>query len=139
MNFLAFRGCCWNEYFWEMQHMSVQIRRLAVSGMAVAFALTFGLAPAAQAAAIPSPPSKALPASLDASTPSEPQVSCDPRSTQKAIAHSVTAWLSANNGAMARRFGINYIIWNRKIWGEYDPASGWAAYNGVVPHTDHVH
>ena len=35
--------------------MSVKIRRLAVSGMAVAFALTFGLAPAAQAAAIPSP------------------------------------------------------------------------------------
>ena len=187
MNFLAFRGCCWNEYFWEMQHMSVQIRRMAVSGMAVAFALTFGLAPAAQAAAIPSPPSKALPASLDASTPYEPQVSCDPRSkpgvvafaalmtaqyktgakatyrpcqgdtsehydgraldwmlnvnnpTQKAIANSVTAWLSANNGAMARRFGINYMIWNKRIWGVYAPTQGWAPYTGSVPHTDHVH
>ena len=167
--------------------MSVQTRRLAVSGTAVAFALTFGLAPAAQAAAIPSPPSKALPSVLDVQTPYEPQVSCDPRSkpgvvafaalmtaryktgakgtyrpclgdtsehydsraldwmlsvnnpAQKAIANSVTSWLSANNGAMARRFGISYIIWNRKIWGEYASNRGWVAYTGAVPHTDHVH
>ena len=59
--------------------------------------------------------------------------------TQKAIANSVTAWLSANNGAMARRFGISYIIWNHKMWKEYRPDSGWAAYTGSVPHTDHVH
>jgi len=59
--------------------------------------------------------------------------------TQKAIANSVTAWLSANNGAMARRFGISYIIWNRKIWSVYATSRGWAAYKGAVPHTDHVH
>jgi len=166
--------------------MSVQTRRLTVSGIAVAFALTVGIAPAAQAA-IPSPPSKALPVALDARAPYEPQVSCDPRSkpgvvafgalmtarykigakgtyrpcqgdtsehyesraldwmlsvnnpTQKAIADSVTAWLSANNGAMARRFGINYMIWNRRIWGVYAPAQGWVAYRGAVPHTDHIH
>jgi hypothetical protein len=59
--------------------------------------------------------------------------------TQKAIANSVTAWLSANNGAMARRLGINYMIWNRRIWGVYAPSRGWAAYTGAVPHTDHIH
>jgi len=59
--------------------------------------------------------------------------------TQRGIANSVTAWLSANNGAMARRFGISYIIWNRRMWREYDPGRGWAAYTGAVPHTDHVH
>jgi hypothetical protein len=163
-----------------------RIRRLTVSGTALAFALTVGMAPAAHAA-IPSPPTKALPAALDARPPYEPQVSCDPRSkpgvvafaslmlvryrtgaqgfyrpcqgstsehydsraldwmlnvnnpTQKAIANSVTAWLSANNGAMARRFGINYMIWNRKIWGVYAPSQGWKAYTGAVPHTDHIH
>ena len=59
--------------------------------------------------------------------------------TQKAIANSVTTWLSANKGAMARRFGIQYIIWNRRIWGVWDPAGRWKAYTGSVPHTDHVH
>jgi len=166
--------------------MFVHMSRLTVGGTAFVFALTVALAPAAQAA-IPSPPSKALPAALDARPPYEPQVSCDPRSspgvaafaalmtaryqtgakgdyrscqgdtsehyesraldwmlnvnnpTQKAIANSVTAWLSANNGAMARRFGINYMIWNKRIWGVYAPTQGWAPYTGSVPHTDHVH
>jgi len=64
--------------------------------------------------------------------------------TQKAIADSVTAWLSAPDaqgrpGAMARRFGIMYIIWNRHMWRAYDPGRGWATYTGPVPHTDHIH
>jgi peptidoglycan hydrolase-like protein with peptidoglycan-binding domain len=151
--------------------------------------MTVGLAPSAEAA-IPNPPTKALPSALDARPPYEPQLSCDPRPkdgvvafaalmtaqyktgamgtyrpctgstsehydsraldwmlnvnspTQKAIANSVTAWLTANNGAMALRFGINYIIWNHRIWGVYDPTrgdKGWAAYTGSVPHTDHIH
>jgi peptidoglycan hydrolase-like protein with peptidoglycan-binding domain len=58
---------------------------------------------------------------------------------QKAVADSVVAWLSASNGAMARRFGISYIIWNTKMWREYAPERGWAPYTGSVPHTDHVH
>ena len=61
----------------------------------------------------------------------------DPK--QKAIADSVVTWLSANNGAMARRFGISYIIWNRTMWREYAPERGWAAYSGSSPHTDHIH
>lgn len=165
--------------------MSVQTRRSIVSVTVLAFALTVGLAPSAQA--IPAPPSKALPAALDARTGYQPQVSCDPRAkpgvsafaalmtaryrtgsmgryrpcqggtsehydgraldwmlsvnnpTQKAVAKSVTTWLSANNGAMARRFGVSYMIWNRKIWGQYASERGWVAYTGSVPHTDHVH
>lgn len=63
---------------------------------------------------------------------------------QRAIADSVTQWLSAPDaqgrpGAMARRFGIMYIIWNRHMWRAYDPARGWAPYVGDSPHTDHVH
>jgi len=40
---------------------------------------------------------------------------------------------------MARRFGIMYIIWNKKMWRAYDPGRGWAAYTGSSPHTDHIH
>jgi peptidoglycan hydrolase-like protein with peptidoglycan-binding domain len=63
---------------------------------------------------------------------------------EKAIADSVVQWLSAPDaqgrpGAMARRFGIMYIIWNHKMWRAYDPARGWAPYTGAVPHTDHIH
>ncbi|GAB3434284.1 hypothetical protein GCM10027517_02180 [Phycicoccus ginsengisoli] len=63
---------------------------------------------------------------------------------QKAVADSVTQWLSAPDaqgrpGAMARRFGIMYIIWNHKMWRAYAPERGWAPYTGSVPHTDHIH
>jgi peptidoglycan hydrolase-like protein with peptidoglycan-binding domain len=58
---------------------------------------------------------------------------------QKAIADSVTTWLSANNGAVARRLGVSYLIWNHRMWREYAPERGWAAYTGAVPHTDHIH
>ncbi|MGL5818711.1 MAG: peptidoglycan-binding domain-containing protein [Phycicoccus sp.] len=66
----------------------------------------------------------------------------DPK--QLALADTLTRWLSAPDaqgrpGAMARRFGINYIIWNRKQWRAYAPERGWAPYFGVSPHTDHIH
>ncbi len=44
-----------------------------------------------------------------------------------------------NEYAMARRLGIQYVIWNRKIWGAYNASSGWRKYTGANPHTDHVH
>ena len=64
--------------------------------------------------------------------------------SQLALANAITRWLSAPDskgraGAMAKRFGINYIIWNRQMWRAYDPARGWAPYYGVSPHTDHIH
>ena len=63
---------------------------------------------------------------------------------QLALANALTRWLAAPDaqgrpGAMAKRFGINYIIWNRQMWRAYDPARGWAPYYGVSPHTDHIH
>ncbi len=64
--------------------------------------------------------------------------------SQEAVAQSVLAWLTgpdANGvqGAMARRFGIMYIIHNRKMWRAYATDRGWAPYYGASPHTDHVH
>ena len=63
---------------------------------------------------------------------------------QKAIGDAVTRWLSAsddkgNPGVMARRLGIMYIIWDRKVWRAYAPEKGWATYTGSSPHTDHIH
>ncbi len=63
---------------------------------------------------------------------------------QEAVAQSVLTWLTAPDsqgraGAMARRFGIMYIIHNRKMWRAYDTARGWADYTGSSPHTDHIH
>lgn len=166
--------------------MSFRTSSFTVGVTALALALTVGVAPTARAA-IPAPPSKALPIALDVKTPYEAQVSCDPRPkpgvtafsalmtarykigykgtyrpcnsatsehydsraldwmlsvnnpTQRAIANSVVAWLSARGGVMARRFGISYIIWNHKVWKEYRPEKGWTVYTGSVPHTDHVH
>jgi hypothetical protein len=44
-----------------------------------------------------------------------------------------------NRHAMARRLGIQYMIWNGRIWGAYAAGSGWRKYTGANPHTDHVH
>jgi hypothetical protein len=75
--------------------------------------------------------------------------------SQKAAAEDMLAWLAeedryGNEAAMARRLGVMYAIWNKRIW---FPGSGWSVYcrdrdgacrdpeDGDVrhPHTDHVH
>jgi hypothetical protein len=72
------------------------------------------------------------------------------------IAQDLFQWLMAvdkhgHKHALARRLGIMYIIWNRKMWGAWDP--GWEVYcvqqgnvckdpdSGAVVHAhrDHVH
>jgi putative cell wall-binding protein len=60
----------------------------------------------------------------------------DPK--DKAIGDAVAQWLTANNGEMARRFGVMSVIWNRRSWYLYDPGS-WRTYTGPNPHTDHLH
>jgi len=68
-------------------------------------------------------------------------------STQVAQVNALFAWLFAtdahgNRYAMARRLGIMYIIWNKRIWGAYAASSGWRPYScsGVTGcHQDHVH
>ncbi len=61
-----------------------------------------------------------------------------------ALANALTRWLAAPDargrpGAMARRFGINYIIFNRQQWKAWAPERGWTVYTGSSPHTDHIH
>ncbi len=66
-------------------------------------------------------------------------------STQLSTANDLLNWLLAtdrygNPHALARRFGIKYIIWNHKIWESYRAGLGWQNYTGTGnPHTDHVH
>lgn len=64
--------------------------------------------------------------------------------TQKALADDFLGWLSAtdeygNEAAAARRLGISYVIWDRRVWKAYRPADGWQPYTGTTPHTDHIH
>jgi hypothetical protein len=40
---------------------------------------------------------------------------------------------------MARRLGVMYIIYNRRIWASYRAEEGWRPYVGASPHTDHIH
>ena len=63
---------------------------------------------------------------------------------ERAVADSVISWLLAPDdqgrpAAMARRFGIMYIIWNKQIWATYEMDAGWRPYSGPSPHTDHIH
>jgi hypothetical protein len=56
---------------------------------------------------------------------------------QKALAESFLAWLQApdafgNADAMARRLGVEYVIWNNRTWRAYDPARGWTGYAGCL-------
>ena len=62
------------------------------------------------------------------------------RAEQRAAADFL-AWITAKGrdgdpGAMARRLGIQYVIYNRKIWSGWN---GWVDYTGADPHTSHVH
>ncbi len=70
---------------------------------------------------------------LDANNPS-----------QRAVGDDFTLWLTGTDGTgeaagNARRLGVMYVIWNRRIWSASDAASGWLPYSGASPHTDHVH
>ncbi|WP_332663055.1 peptidoglycan-binding domain-containing protein [Aeromicrobium sp.] len=56
--------------------------------------------------------------------------------SERTAAANFLAWVTANNGRNARRLGIMYIIYNKKIWGVYRASEGWRTSSG---HTDHVH
>jgi putative cell wall-binding protein len=62
---------------------------------------------------------------------------------QKAAGDALTAWLTGKDaqgvvGGNARRVGVMYVIWNKRIWSVYGNEV-WRDYTGPVPHTDHVH
>ncbi len=64
---------------------------------------------------------------------------------ERRTAERVLTWLLApdqygNDFAMARRLGIMYIIWNKKMWRSY--SGGWSPYScsgRTSCHQDHVH
>lgn len=65
---------------------------------------------------------------------------------QKTAADALVAQLLATQGgerwALARRMGLQEIIWNRKIWTANKAARGLRTYRigrGGSPHTDHIH
>jgi peptidoglycan hydrolase-like protein with peptidoglycan-binding domain len=53
------------------------------------------------------------------------------------IGDAVVTWLTDDDGEMAKRFGIQSIIWNHRAWHSSDET--WKGYVGQSPHTDHVH
>jgi putative cell wall-binding protein len=62
---------------------------------------------------------------------------------QKAAGDALTSWLTGKDangvvGGNARRMGVMYVIWNKRIWGVYN-TSGWRTYGGPDPHTSHFH
>ena len=66
------------------------------------------------------------------------------RAADRRKVHNLMVWLFAtdrygNRHANARRLGIQYVIWNKRIWGSYAASSGWRAYTGANKHRDHVH
>ena len=66
------------------------------------------------------------------------------RSNEAAAAQEVINWLLAtdaqgNRHANARRLGLMYMIWNRKVWKAYSSPHTWHTYTGSNPHTDHIH
>lgn len=64
--------------------------------------------------------------------------------SERAKANAFLTWLlktdsAGNKAANARRLGVMYVIWNKRIWGAYAANQGWRTYRGSNPHTDHVH
>ena len=47
------------------------------------------------------------------------------------------AWVTQDEGTIARRLGIMYVIYNKRIWSTWSPS--WESYEGSDPHTSHVH
>jgi Putative peptidoglycan binding domain len=58
---------------------------------------------------------------------------------QRRVAGNFLSWLTRNDGLKARRLGVMYVIYNRRMWRAYDTDLGWTAYTGSSPHTDHIH
>src|SRR4051794_23891550 len=55
---------------------------------------------------------------------------------QRAQAQDLVNWLFApdkyqHKYTNARRLGVMYVIWNKKIWGSYNAGAGWRAYSGA--------
>jgi micrococcal nuclease len=58
---------------------------------------------------------------------------------QAAQGNAVVDYFLSNGAANAKKYGIQELIWNRKIWTALKPGSGMRAYRGDSPHEDHIH
>ncbi|MBD8606838.1 peptidoglycan-binding protein [Aeromicrobium sp. CFBP 8757] len=58
------------------------------------------------------------------------------RPAERAAAADFIAWVTRDGGLNARRLGIMYVIYNKKIWSVYNAKAGWRK---SYAHTDHVH
>ena len=63
---------------------------------------------------------------------------------EKALADQFLSWLLAPGpngmaGYNARRLGVMYVIYDRKIWSSYRASDGWRKYTGSESHADHIH
>lgn len=65
------------------------------------------------------------------------------KAKDRAKVNEMIRWITANNGEVAYRLGVMYIIWNQKIWSIYYQELGWRkmASRGswTANHKDHVH
>lgn len=57
--------------------------------------------------------------------------------SDRRVGDAVATWLTENDGEMAKRFGIQSIIWNAHSW--RPNGNGWQGYVGQSAHTDHIH
>lgn len=62
----------------------------------------------------------------------------------RATAGDFLAWLvrpgpDGTPGLKARRLGVMYVIYNRRIWSTYRAREGWRVYSGSASHRDHIH
>ncbi|WP_396047406.1 peptidoglycan-binding protein [Aeromicrobium sp. UC242_57] len=55
---------------------------------------------------------------------------------QTAAAADFLSWVTRDDGRNARRLGIMYVIYNKKIWSIYRSGEGWRRSSG---HQDHIH
>lgn len=60
------------------------------------------------------------------------------------VADAFLSWLTGPDaqgvsGGNARRLGVMYVIWDRRVWKAYRASDGWTGYSGASPHTDHIH
>ena len=63
--------------------------------------------------------------------------------SQRTRVDQALKWLTANNGEVAYRLGVMYIIWNQQIWSIYYPELGWRKMPSrgsyTANHKNHVH
>jgi hypothetical protein len=57
----------------------------------------------------------------------------------QAAGQQAVDWLLADSAINARRLGVMYLIWNRRIWSAHMDSDGWRPYNYGDPHVSHIH